>query len=322
MNKPIPALVLWLVVLAIWMTGCSKGTVDEGTVVSIVYSTDTRAKLEGCGCKKNGGGITKRAAKLEAARTEDKSVLYLDAGNFLTGTSEADSTKGEVMVAVYNELGADVANVSERELAAGLEAFKIAKKNSNFAYVSANVRYDGHSVADDYVIKKIKGARVAIVGFCGTKDVMRYDSLKGGSAMSVDDPLAVAKKVIPPLDEKSDIIVVLSTCGDAVDSALAKEFQMIDLIIGGRSYRPNSDAPWVVGNTRILRAERDGKTMGRMDIVFGPERKIKTYSPSTIHMETFDPSSEKMLALVRKFIPTFTDSPTEGVRIVSSSPVQ
>ncbi len=321
MNKLVPALVRLLIVLAICVTGCGKGTVDEGTVVSIVYSTDTRAKLEGCGCKKNGGGITKRAAKIEAARAEDETVLYLDSGNFLTGTPEADSSKGAVTVAVYNELSANVVNVSERELAAGLDAFKTAKKNSNFDYVSANARYDGSSLADDYVIKKVKGARVAIVGLCGTKDVMRYDSLKGGSEMTVDDPLTVAKKVIPPLDEKSDIIVVLSTCGDAVDSVLAKEFQRIDLIIGGRSFRPNCDAPWVVGNTRILRADRDGKTMGRMDLVFGPDRKIKTYSPSTIHMETSDPSSEKMLAVVRKFIPTFTDSPTEGVRIVSSSPI-
>ncbi len=320
MNKPISMLAFLLIVLMSLAAGCGKGTVDEGTVVSILYSTDTRAKLEGCGCKKNGGGITKRAAKIEAARAEDETVLYLDAGNFLTGTPEADSLKGAVTVAVYDQLGANVVNVSERELAAGLDAFKTARKNSKFKYVSANVRYDGNSVADDFEIIKVKGARVAIIGLCGTKDVMRFDSLKGGSAMTVDDPLAIAKKVIPPLDEKSDIIVVLSTCGDAADSLLAKELQMIDLIIGGRSYRPNSDAPWVVGNTRILRAERDGKTMGRMDLVFGPERKIKTFSPSTIHMETSDPTSEKMLAVVRKFIPTFTDSPTGGVRIASSSP--
>jgi 5'-nucleotidase len=306
------------VISTIWI-GCGKGSIDDGTVVSVIYSTDTRGKLEGCGCKKNGGGITKRAAKIESARTEDGTVLYLDSGNFLTGTSEVDSSKGAISVAVYNQLGVNVVNVSERELAFGIDAFKAAKKNSTFAYVSANVRVRGSNVADAYTTLSVKGAKVAVVGLCGTRDVMRYDSSKLNSDVIIVDPIRAAKDVIPSLEGSTDLIIVLSTCGDAVDSALAQSYQMIDLIIGGRSYRPNSDAPWVLGNTRILRADRDGRTMGRIDLVFGQDRKIKTFSPATIHMETGDPSSEKMLELVRKYIPTFADSPAEGVRIASSS---
>ena len=306
-------------VLAVVLASCTKSSLDDGTLVSVIYSTDTRGKLEGCGCKKNGGGITKRAAKLEAARAEDETVLYLDAGNFLSGTKEVDDSKGELAVAVYNELGADVVNVSERELAFGIDAFQAVKKNSNFDYVSANLRFKGGAVADAYVVKKVKGARVAIVGVCGTKDVMRIDSLKAGTDVTIEDPVVSARKVIAPLDESTDIVIVLYTFGDAVDSALAHAIPMIDLIIGGRSYRPNSDAPWVVDSTRIVRTSRDGRTLGRMDMVFGDHRNIKTFSPSTVNLETTDPSSEKMLSLVKKYIPSFVDNPNEGVRIASSS---
>jgi 2',3'-cyclic-nucleotide 2'-phosphodiesterase (5'-nucleotidase family) len=75
-----------------------------------------------------------------------------------------------------------------------------------------------------------------------------------------------------------------------------------------------------VGDTRIVRASRDGKTMGRMDLVFGPENTIKTYSPSKVTMETNDPSDESMLALVREFLPDFVDNPQDGVRIKKESP--
>ena len=319
MNWHVRGLINFALGLAITLTGCGKSALDEGTVVSIIYSSDTRGKLEGCGCKKNGGGITKRAAKLEAAREEDNTVLYLDAGNILSGTSEVDNSKGEIITAVYNQLGATAVNVSERELNFGFDEFQAAKKNSKFDYVSANLRYKGGDVANAYVVKKVKGAKVAIVGLCGTRNVMRYDSLKLTEDVTIEDPVTVARRIIPGLEGSADVIVVLSTCGDEVDSTLAQDLQMIDLIIGGRSYRPNSDTPWVMGNTRIVRTNRDGRTMGRMDLVFGPERQIKTFSPKTINMETSDPSSGEMLALVRKYIPSFVDSPAEGVRITTAS---
>ncbi len=73
-------------------SGCSEG-VAEGTVVSVYYSSETRGKIEGCGCKKNGGGITKRSAKIKEARATDENIIYCDAGNFLTGTPENDNVK-------------------------------------------------------------------------------------------------------------------------------------------------------------------------------------------------------------------------------------
>ncbi|MDD5087553.1 MAG: hypothetical protein PHI18_01975, partial [bacterium] len=87
------------------LTGCSSQEVPEGTLVSVLYSNDVRGKLEGCGCRHNGGGITRRSAELAAARADDPSVVYCDAGNFMSGTPEVDSTQGLLMVDVYNHLG-------------------------------------------------------------------------------------------------------------------------------------------------------------------------------------------------------------------------
>jgi 2',3'-cyclic-nucleotide 2'-phosphodiesterase (5'-nucleotidase family) len=271
--------------------------------------------LEGCGCKRNGGGITKRASKIAAARSVDPATIYCDSGNFLTGTSENDEVGGMISVEAYNLMGAGVVNISERELALGIDAFKTARANAEFELISANIRVNGSKLADSYVIKKSKNARIAYVGLCGTKEVMRYDSTRLPAGVSIKDPMAAAREILPSLQEKSELIIVLSSCGDRLDSLLAETFPFINLIVGGRSYRPNEERPWVIGDTRIVRASRDGRTLGRMDMVFGSNLKIKTYSASRVTMETSDPTDENMLALVRKYIPEFVDNPKDGVRV-------
>jgi 2',3'-cyclic-nucleotide 2'-phosphodiesterase (5'-nucleotidase family) len=298
------------------LPGCSSQPVSEGTVISVFYSSDTRGKLEGCGCKHNGGGITKRSAKLAAARAEDPDIIYCDAGNFLTGTPENDNSGGIITVDAFNHMHANVANVSERELALGLDKFNAAKQHSKFKYVSANIRADGKPIADDYYIENVKGARIAYLGLCGTKEQMRYDSSKIPANVTISDPMEAARKLIPTLDNKSDILIVLSTCGDATDSLLAETFPSVNVIVGGRTYRANEDQPWIIGDTRIVRAQRDGRTIGRLDMVFGAENKIKTYNATKITMETTDPTDESMLAVIREHIPGFVDNPKDGVKIM------
>lgn len=299
---------------AMVLVGCSS-TVADGTVVTVLYSSETRGKIEGCGCKHNGGGITKRAAKIREARTADDRAVYCDAGNFLSGTPEIDNSNGSIAVAAHNYMGTNVINVSERELALGMDAFKSAKQAANFKLVSANIRSNGSLIADDYVIENVKGARVAFVGLCGTKEIMRIDSSKLPSGITIDDPMSAARRLLPELKDKADMVLVLSTCGDQVDSALAKEFTMISAIIGGRSFRANEDAPWVIGDTRVVRAQRDGRTIGRLDFQFGKDAKIAKVEAKRINMETTDPSDDGMLSLIREKIPGFVDNPQDGVRI-------
>jgi 5'-nucleotidase / UDP-sugar diphosphatase len=312
---------LWPILagIALLGSGCSSKEVPEGTVVSVVYSSDVRGKLEGCGCKHNGGGITRRSAELVKARAKDPEVVYCDAGNFMAGTPEVDNSKGAISVAVYNQLKTDVANVSERELTFGIDAFKKAKQDAKFAFVSANLRANGGPVTEPFMIRPVKEAKVAFVGLCGTKEVMRTDSSLLPAGVTIDDPMATAKRIIPGLKGKADLIVVLSTCGDATDSLLAETYPSISLIVGGRSFRPNEVNPWVIGTTRVVRAPRDGREMGRMDLEFGAGNKVKNYNPAALAMETSGTSDDKMLALVRQYIPGFVDNPTEGVRITASN---
>ncbi len=311
--------VMAVAVLGVLFIGCRSTSIPDGTVVSVVYSSDVRGKLEGCGCKQTGGGIARRSTVLAKARAEDPTVLYCDAGNFLTGTSQADSSRGLVTVAAYNQLQTGIANISERELAFGVDAFRNAKKDAKFEFVSANLRFKGDALAAPYVVKKVKEARVGVVGICGTRDVMRTDSAWLPAGVTILDPLSTVREAVVSLKDKVDLIVVLSTCGDGMDSLIAHQVPGIHLLIGGRSFRPNEATPWLIDSTRVVRGHRDGRMLGRMDMVFGPDANIKTFHPTQVGIEHDAPSDEAMLAVVRKFIPNFIDNPAERNTIISTA---
>ncbi len=297
-----------VLLLAASFIGCGKPEISEGTRITIVYTNDTHGKLEGCGCKHNSGGILKRAHHVKTIRANDTQLLYCDAGNFLFGSPEAEATQGKAQIAALNELQASVVNISEEDLEKGLDVFEQRQNEANFDFVSANIEANGKPLTSPYVMKKIKGLDVAFVGLCAPKNIMRSDSVKLLPGVHVRNPITAAQQVIPKLAKKADLLIVLSTCGDALDSTLAKNFPMINLIIGGRTFRSNADKPWEVGNTSIVRAKRNGQTLGRVEFEFSFDRQIKSVVAFEETLEADAPSDEAMLAVVQKYLPDFTDS--------------
>lgn len=303
-------LLFGLFLVLVVFSGCTRGPRDipEGSLLTVFYSSDVNGRLDGCGCRQNNGGIARRSAALHAAWEEDEDAVYCDAGNFLAGTPAADASRGKVMIEAYNRLKPAAVNISERELAFSVDAFKTLKREAKFDFVSANLRYKGGALASPYVIRTVRDARIAFIGLCGTKDVMRSDSSFLPEGATVEDPLTAARRTIAALEGKAEVMVLLSTCGDAMDSALANALPQLDMIIGGRSYRTNADSPWTIGKTRIVRTEHDGRSLGRMNLVFGQQNQLKAYMSTQIELSTRIASDEKMLELVRHHIPDFKET--------------
>jgi 5'-nucleotidase / UDP-sugar diphosphatase len=290
--------------------GCTRGPRDipEGSLITVYYSCDVNGRLDGCGCKQNNGGIARRSAVIRAAREEDAAIVYCDAGNFLSGTSAADASRGKVMIEAYNRLKPYAVNISERELAFGVDAFKNLKREAKFDFVSANLRYKGGALANPYVIHTVRDARIAFIGLSGTKDVMRSDSTFLPDGVSIEDPLTAARRTVAALEGKAEVMILLSTCGDAVDSALAHALPQLDVIVGGRSFRTNADNPWIIEKTRIVRAEHDGRSLGRMNLVFGPQNQVKAYMGTQVELGARIVSDDDMLKLVQDHVPDFKEN--------------
>ena len=103
----------------------------------------------------------------------------------------------------------------------GLDVFEQRQNEANFDFISANIEANGKPLVSPYTMKQIKGLDVAFVGLCAPKTIMRSDSAKLPPGIEVKNPIIAAQRILPKLAKKADLLVVLSTCGDGLDSALA-----------------------------------------------------------------------------------------------------
>ncbi len=310
--------ILAMLVLFSFFWSCSKPEISEGTRVVIVYTNDTHGRMQGCGCEHRVGGILKRSHRIRNLRAKDPTTLYCDAGNFLFGSTEPDTTQGQAIISVHNELGTSIVNISEGELEKGLGIFQARRREARFDFVSANIMVNGRPLAPSHAMKQVKGLNIAFVGLCAPVNIMRHDSTKLPDGIQVKAPIEAARQVIPQVSKRADLLVVLSTCGDAMDSSLAAAYPMIDAIIGGRSFRSNASKPWKVANAVIARAQREGRTLGRLEFEFAHDRTIKSVVAFEETMEADAPSEKALLEVVRKLLPDSAENPEESTPSKSS----
>ena len=92
-------------------------------------------------------------------------------------------------------------------------------------------------------------------------------------AIDVLDPVETVRAVLPDLQARSDVVVVLSHLGIEEDQALAAAVPGIDIIIGGRS-RNLLQEPKIVGSTVITQMGFDGEYLGRLDVTVNEDGSV------------------------------------------------
>jgi 2',3'-cyclic-nucleotide 2'-phosphodiesterase (5'-nucleotidase family) len=114
------------------------------------------------------------------------------------------------------------------------------------------------------VIAKPGGPRVAILGLT-TPDLTTATHPRNVYGVSVEEPVAVARRLVPDLAAGADLVVVLSHLGIADDRRLARAVPQIDLIVGGHNHFIYAE-PVLEGGVAILQAGERGRWLGRLDL--------------------------------------------------------
>jgi 5'-nucleotidase/UDP-sugar diphosphatase len=140
-------------------------------------------------------------------------------------------------------------------------------KEAHFPFLSANIKTkDGKYLGKPYLIKKYKGFKVAIFGLT-SKETATIGDPEFVKNLVFADEVETAKKLLPILRKKADIVIALVHMGIYSDDStgsrrLAKCVPGIDLIIDGHSHT-NLSAPLYVGKTPIVQAWQWGMTVGK-----------------------------------------------------------
>ena len=214
------------------------------------------------------GGLAHLASAINFVRKEaGDSVLLLDAGDLIGDTMIADLTEGQSLIRVFNHLKYDAMTFGNHEPDFGIEALRDRIKEAKFPFIAANLanRSDRESFAAPYVIKKVAGVSVGIVGLTYPKTPWTT-SPKNVEELTFLDPVDAIEAQLPKMRRDGvDLIVVLSHLGLSGDMQLATTVAGIDVIVGGHSHNRMEHAE-KVGNTLIVQAGAHGSDLGRLDL--------------------------------------------------------
>ena len=213
-------------------------------------------------------------------------VLYLDAGDWITGSLLCDYYHGESVIKVMNILKPDAATIGNHEFDWGVKGLNKLLRMAKFDVVVANVFPEAGSNVKlvnvkPFVIKNVGSLKVGIIGVVTpeTPLITMEDNVKG---LRFVDPLKVIREYEKYLGPKVDLLVVLSHNGKREDVEMAKHLEDVDIIVGGHSHTKLLK-PIVVENgdhkVYVVQAYKYGIFVGRMVVkVKGRDAQISQYN--------------------------------------------
>ena len=214
------------------------------------------------------GGIARLATAVGQVRAQagERAVLLLFGGDLLQGTVTSSLFLGIPDVALFDRLGVAAAAMGNHEIDYGQDVFRRLAGLAGFPFLSANVQSDPRPlpVRPSVILTAPGGLRVAVLGLT-TPELTTATHPRNVYGLSVEEPVAAARRLVPELAAAADLVVVLSHMGIADDRRLAHEVAGIDVIVGGHNHNVYAE-PVLEGGVAILQAGERGRWLGRLDL--------------------------------------------------------
>jgi 2',3'-cyclic-nucleotide 2'-phosphodiesterase (5'-nucleotidase family) len=261
---------------------------------SILHTNDFHGQLEAAG---SNPGMARVAQVVNDVRTAvgAANVLLVDAGDEMQGSLLSNLQKGAPVIATYNAMGYNVATFGNHEFDWGQTVLTDRTTQATYPYVTANiVKKDAADCASSgwtkpdfadapYQVVTVGTApntvKVAFIGVT-TTETPTITVSTATSGLCFRDPADSILHYYDAMKAEADVIVVLSHLGFADggygygipvygDQTLATKLNTAgkpaNLIIGGHSHS-NLTAATMVGNTAVVQAYYNGRTVGRADV--------------------------------------------------------
>jgi 2',3'-cyclic-nucleotide 2'-phosphodiesterase (5'-nucleotidase family) len=261
-----------LVLAALLGLAGSPARAGEGLPLTIVHFNDLHGQLEPVADPASGrtrGGIARLVGAVRAIRAAqpDRPLVVLFGGDLLQGTVTSTVFLGLPDLGFLGDMGVDAAVVGNHELDFGQDHLRDLLQQARFPVLAANLRAapEPFPVRESVVLHPAGGPRVAVLGLV-TDELTTTTHPRNTAGISVDDPVATARRLVPAIEAQADLVVVLSHLGIAADRQVARQVQGVDLIVGGHNHHAY-EQPVVENGVPILQAGERGTRLGRLDLV-------------------------------------------------------
>jgi 2',3'-cyclic-nucleotide 2'-phosphodiesterase (5'-nucleotidase family) len=312
-SRSLTVLLTLILLFSMFSSALAAPSAAPGVAVSftILHTNDVHGQLEASG---SNPGMARVATVINTVRTAvgAANVLLVDAGDEMQGSllsNLGDGTatgKGAPTIAVFNAIGYNVATFGNHEFDWGQANLAARTLQATYPYITANIvknntgdcataGWTRPDFADNpYEIVTVGSPTTVKVAFIGvtTTETPTITVSTATAGLCFKDP---ADSILHYYDEMkaagADVIVVLSHIGFEDggygygipvygDKTLAAKLNTaskpVNLIIGGHSHTNMAPPATVVGNTMIVQAYYNGRTVGRADITVGTDGSVAT----------------------------------------------
>jgi 2',3'-cyclic-nucleotide 2'-phosphodiesterase (5'-nucleotidase family) len=241
-----------------------------GQALTILHTNDIHGRVLGTDERQSdgAGGLARLATLVRRLRAENPNVLLLDVGDATQGTPVDFLDRGASMVAAMNAVGYDAATLGNHEFDWSRDVTAAHAAQAHFPYLAANLR-DRRTgrvfeAAREWLIVKRGGIRVGLFGLT-TLQTLQIEWPPFLRDIRFEDPVETARRVVPELRRRCDLVVLLSHLGLDEDRKLAAAVPGIDVILGGHSHT-ELKALEKVGDTILAHTGAYAKYLGRIDL--------------------------------------------------------
>lgn len=279
----------------------------------LVHTEHNLGNIEPCSCNnRTTGGFPRRATALADLRSKHRCVITLDAGNSLFSENrknaekiflEQSKVKAKAIAEAFVATGLDAMVFGEMDLLAGGDFFLDVVEKTKLPIVAANVfdRATGKPYFEQYKIFDCDGFKIAVLGLVATELHPTVSEANEDGSMMVDvnqkvtviledaferrnvkieDPIEVAKRMVPELLSKAHVIVALTHLSPTAAQNLPSQVPGISFVVG--RHVPKTRAAFTIDpvtQTMSLAAPMNGLTLGVGQFqVRGGELSFEDYS--------------------------------------------
>lgn len=232
----------------------------------------------------------------------------MDGGDFASDFNEPGRIKTKAYVAALKQLGYDVVGVGDRELAGGLDAFDEIIGGSGLPLTSATYTERGGTAPflEPYLVREYDtaaGGKIRI----GYLSLTTYNSLfartgSPGRAVVHREPVDQARRYLPEIAKRSDIVVLLANLSPTdLQAAVEAAPGAATFALGAFGDRLSPRALETIGGVKTFYAGDQGKRIAEVR-VFLDGGKVKEITAHDVYLTRFYPEAPEIQKLVAETI--------------------
>jgi len=254
------------------------------------------------------GGAAQLVSLVERERAAAPGpVFLLDAGDALQGTFISNRGRGQAVTEFQNAAGVSAMALGNHEFDWGLDVLRERVRQAQFPVLAANLETTSGQPLESvlpgvspYAILDADGIRVGVLGltYHNLSTIVRVSSIEGLRSLPGID---TARRYLPELQGRADLIVVLSHLGLEADHELARAVPGIPLSIGGHSHRLLQKGA-KAGQTTIAQVGAYGEYVGKVRLSYDREQRQIAGTQATVTAVTgATPEHPGVAAIVAKW---------------------